>query len=93
MQSEGIPFELRDVGSSSLYREEFLKTGAQGVPTFVIGDDVIIGFNKDEILRKIDFFIDKCYSCKKKMMLPKNKGKIKATCPSCGEKTIFNTDK
>ncbi len=70
-----------------------MKTGAQGVPTFVIGDDVVIGFNRDEILRKIDFFVDKCYSCKKKMILPKNKGKIKATCPSCGEKTIFKTNR
>ncbi len=68
-----------------------MKTGSQGVPTFVIGNDIVIGFNKEEILSKIDFFIDECYSCKKKMILPKKKGKIKATCPSCGEKTIFDT--
>ncbi len=33
----------------------------------------------------------KCPNCKKEMKIPRNKGKIKVTCPHCGHKFIKNS--
>ena len=42
---EGISFEDRDVNTNPIARDEYAKLNARGVPTFVIGDEVIEGFN------------------------------------------------
>lgn len=33
----------------------------------------------------------KCKKCRQEIRVPKGKGKIRVTCPKCGEKTIKNT--
>ncbi len=93
MRKEGIPFIERDVQNDPSARQEFSKLGVRGVPTFVIGKDVIAGFNKEEIVKKLDFFITVCGKCNKKMILPKNKGKVRATCPDCSNVEIVNTNR
>lgn len=42
--------------------------------------------------RKMHKFV-KCKQCKKTLRLPRHKGKIKVTCPHCGNEFIINTGK
>ncbi|MDQ0194076.1 glutaredoxin family protein [Paenibacillus wynnii] len=49
LTEQGIPFEVRDVMTSTQYQEEVEQLGFMGVPVTVAGDVVVKGFNADEI--------------------------------------------
>ncbi len=93
MRNEGIPFIEKDVQNDPSARMEFSKLGVRGVPTFVVGEDIIAGFDKEAIYKKLDFFVVTCEKCKKKMILPKNKGNVKATCPGCSNVELVDTNR
>ena len=93
MKNAGILFEERDVNENPSARDEYQKLGVQGVPTFVIGDQVVVGFDKTKIESLLDYYFVNCPSCKVKMRVPKNKGKIKVTCPKCSHNFSENTSK
>jgi glutaredoxin 3 len=65
--------------------------GLQGVPAFKIGEEIVVGLDIGKIQRLLDYTVTPCESCKKRMRVPKGKGKIKVTCPSCGHKFIKDT--
>lgn len=64
-------------------RNEMLKLKATGVPTFLIGQDVVVGLDKDRILDLVDHRVVECSSCHKKVRVPINKINIVAKCPNC----------
>jgi glutaredoxin-like protein NrdH len=49
LTEEGIPFEVRDVMTSTQYQEEVEKLGFMGVPVTVGGGRVLKGFNAEEL--------------------------------------------
>lgn len=55
-----------------------------GVPAFLIGDDMIVGFDQNRILSLVDHRLVECNSCKKRMRVPTDQGRVKVTCPYCG---------
>lgn len=61
-----------------------MKRGAAGVPSFLIGDDMIVGLDQAKVLTLVDHRLTPCENCGAKMRVPINKGKIKVTCPKCG---------
>lgn len=71
-------------------RNELIKRGIRGVPTFIIGDDVVEGIDTKRIESLIDYNIINCTGCNARLRVPKNKGKISATCPKCN--STFDTD-
>ena len=74
----------------SAARSELNKRGIQGVPAFLIGDDVVVGLDKAKIERLIDYSVVNCPKCNSRLRVPKGKGKIKVTCTKC--KTDFQLD-
>lgn len=54
-----------------------------GVPTFFIGDDVVIGLDKTKILQLVDHRLMECPNCHTKLRVPTNKGQISISCPKC----------
>ena len=49
--SKGIVFEDFDVSTNKEKRQEMLdKSGQMGVPVIIIGEKMVIGFNKPEIV-------------------------------------------
>lgn len=63
----------------------------QGVPAFLIGEDVIVGFDKERLLGYLDFKIFTCHHCKTKARVPKDKGLILLTCSKCHKKYKIKT--
>ena len=61
------------------------------MPTFVIGDAVIVGLDRARILTAVDFKVQACPHCYKKLKVPKQKGKIRITCPHCGNQFLMQT--
>lgn len=71
--------------------DEFVKRGFQGVPAFVIGDDVVVGLDKNKIDSLMDYKVINCPNCKTRLRIPKGKGKIKVNCPKCSHSFQINT--
>jgi len=51
LSSAGVEFDAKDVTTKPEYVQELMEVsnGRRGVPTLVIGDQVVIGFNKERI--------------------------------------------
>jgi glutaredoxin len=49
MTGEEIPFEARDIRENPEYIDQLINLGANATPTFVIGEEVITGFNPEKI--------------------------------------------
>ncbi len=79
------------MNTDQVARAEFNKLEAQGVPTFVIDNQVIVGFDRQRILDLVDYKVEKCPSCGARMRVAKNKGKIRITCHECQHKFVLKT--
>lgn len=62
-----------------------------GVPTFIIGSDVVVGLDKARVLELVDHRIMPCPECAQKIRGPVNKGQIEITCPKCSHKFLAAT--
>lgn len=71
--------------------EELQKRNIRGVPAFIIGEDVVVGFDQNKLLQLIDHRLTQCPKCAQKMRVPVRKGKIVVTCPKCSERYEVNT--
>ena len=91
LKSEGLKFTEKNVSNNQDFQKELVDLGARGVPTFKIGDEVIIGFNQDKIMNLIDYKVINCPNCSTRTRAPKNKGKIKVTCKKCDKEFIIKT--
>lgn len=54
LESKGLPFEVRDVMTSTVYQEEVEKLGFMGIPVTVAGDRAVKGFNLPELQELIE---------------------------------------
>lgn len=51
---KGIPFTNYDVSTDAVKREEMIRlTGQLGVPVIVIGEDMMVGFDRARIAEKL----------------------------------------
>lgn len=74
----------KDVNEDVEARNEMVRRNIYGVPTFIIGDDVVVGLDKQKILQLVDHRLVACPSCQKKLRVPTDKPGAKMKCPSCG---------
>ena len=88
---KGYSFEEKDVNNDISARNEMIKRKIQGVPAFIIGDDVVVGLDRDRIEGLLDYTVIRCPKCETRMRIPKGKGKLKITCPKCKNEFIHET--
>lgn len=79
-----IHFTEKDINVDTQARSEYVRRNINGVPAFLIGDEILVGLDKAKILELVDHRLIECKACHTKMRVPHNKGTIKATCPKCG---------
>lgn len=70
---------------------ELQRRNVQGVPAFLIGDEMVVGLDKQKILKLVDHRIMNCQQCGQKLRVPVNKGKLEITCPKCSHKNLVDT--
>lgn len=51
--NNNIPYVEKDISSDPQARTELLQLKSRGVPTFVIGEEVIVGFDQKRIMELI----------------------------------------
>lgn len=78
-----IHFEEKNISLDDQARLELQRRNISGVPAFLIGEDVVVGLDKDKLLKLVDHRVIECEKCSKKMRVPTKKGTIKVTCPKC----------
>lgn len=78
-----IHYVEKDVNLDPQARQEMTSRNITGVPTFLIGKDVVVGFDKKRILELVDHRLVQCANCKTTMRVPTNEGRILAKCPKC----------
>ncbi|GAB6172617.1 hypothetical protein JCM15765_20950 [Paradesulfitobacterium aromaticivorans] len=83
LSQHNIYFIERDINRDDAARVELQKRGISGVPTFMIGDELVVGFDRAKLLQLIDHRLILCEKCSQKMRVPVNMGRIKVTCPKC----------
>lgn len=69
-------------------RNDMIRRGIQGVPAFIIEDQVVVGLDTAKIENLMSNKIVTCPTCNVKLRIPRGKGTIKVTCPKC--KNGFN---
>lgn len=79
-----IHFIAKDVNTDMDARNEMAKRKINGVPAFIIGEDVVVGLDKQRILQLVDHRIMECPNCHKKLRVPTNKPGATIKCPNCG---------
>jgi len=62
------------------------RLGARGVPTFLIGDEVIIGFDKERLLKFAGTRVIECPECRNRLRIPTGKGTLLIKCNQCSTK-------
>lgn len=78
-----IHFEEKNISLDNQARLELQRRNISGVPAFLIGEDVVVGLDKEKLLKLIDHRVIECEKCSKKMRVPIKKGTIEVTCPQC----------
>jgi len=49
-KEEGVEYEEKDVTADTAARDEMIqKSGQMGVPVIMVGDQVVVGFDKDKL--------------------------------------------
>lgn len=78
-----ISYEEKNISSDNQARSELQRRNISGVPAFLIGEDVVVGLDKEKLLKLVDHPVIECEKCSKKMRVPIKKGTIQVTCPKC----------
>lgn len=73
----------RDISADPEARKEMMRRKVTGVPTFLIGDDVVVGLDQQRVLNLVDHRVKVCSACGTKMRVPTDKGKVILKCPNC----------
>lgn len=91
LKQKNYDFIEKNVQTDPDASRELQALGAQGVPTFKVGEQVIVGFNPQAVEKALSTKVLNCPNCQKKLSVPRGKGKIKITCPHCEEKFTTET--
>lgn len=85
-----IHYVEKDVNVDPDARKEMIKRNITGVPSFFIGEDVVVGLDKEKILKLVDHRVIECKVCHTKVRVPINKSNIIVKCPKCKNKIDLN---
>lgn len=83
LKENNIHFQEKNASRDPAAQQEMARRNLRGVPSFIIGDEVVVGLDKEKLLRLVDHRLVSCPNCGSRLRLPTGKGKIKATCPKC----------
>lgn len=91
LSKNNIHYVEKNISLDHEAMQELQSRNIQGVPAFLIGEDMVVGLDQQKILKLVDHRVMKCQNCSQKLRVPVNKGKIDITCPKCSHKNTVNT--
>lgn len=91
LSRNNIYFVEKDINVDAQARGELQRRNISGVPTFLVGNDIIVGFDQQKLLQLVDHRLTACLQCGQKMRVPVNKGKIMVKCSKCSHQFSITT--
>lgn len=91
LREKGYTYVEKNISTDSAARQELMKRGSRGVPSFLIGDELVVGFDAAKIESLIDYNVVSCPKCPARLRVPKGKGRLTVTCPKCKAEFKLNT--
>lgn len=91
LNERGFKYVEKNVETDVMAANEMRARKLMGVPSFIIGNDTIVGLDKYKIEQLLDYTVEACPSCAQRTRVPKGKGKIKVTCKKCNEVFVIMT--
>lgn len=91
LTEKGFKFKERNVSRDPLARQELMNHHIMGVPAFIIGNESVVGLDREKIETLIDYTVESCPHCQHRTRVPKGIGKVKITCKACKEPFIIQT--
>lgn len=85
---KGYDYIEKNIQLDQNARSELAQRKVMGVPAFVIGEETVVGFDRLKIESLLDYTVESCPSCEKRVRLPKGKGKVRVTCKACN--TVYD---
>lgn len=80
-----IHYTEKNISRDMEAMRDLQRRNISGVPAFFVGDDVILGLDKQKLLQLVDHRIRQCPKCAQKLRVPTGKGSIEVVCPKCGD--------
>lgn len=93
LMEKGYDFIEKNAQLDPAVAQEMRQMKMMGVPSFLIGDEVIVGFDPKRIEALLDYTVVPCPSCSRRARVPKGKGKVRITCKQCGHTYDIETEK
>ena len=87
LRKKGYKFIEKNIQTDVNARQEMIKRGITGVPSFIVGNESFVGFDIDKLETLIDYKIINCPKCSQRMRIPKKKTKLRIKCKKC--KNVF----
>ena len=91
LREKGIEYSEKNITTDVSARRELVSRGIRGVPTFLIGDEIVVGFDINKIESLLDYIIVDCSNCSTRLRIPKGKGKLTISCPKCKNEFKIST--
>ncbi|MDN5351546.1 MAG: glutaredoxin 3 [Clostridiales bacterium] len=83
LNSKGFHYIEKNASVDPVARNEMAAKKLMGVPSFVIGDETIVGFDRQKIEALLDYTVEACPKCGQRARVPKGKGTVRITCKQC----------
>lgn len=93
LMERGYPFIEKNAQLDPVAAAEMRAKKLMGVPSFIIGEEAIVGFDARKIEAILDYTVESCPSCERRVRLPKGKGRVKVTCKNCSKAFEVETKK
>lgn len=90
---KGYSFLEKNVQLDPVAAQEMRSHKMMGVPSFLVGGETIVGFDPGKIEAILDYTVESCPSCERRVKAPKGKGKIRVTCKQCSHVFEIMTQK
>lgn len=83
LATRGFSFVERNAQLNPAFAHEMREKKLMGVPSFIIGEETLVGFDPKKIETLLDYTVESCPKCSRKMRMPKGKGHVRITCKQC----------
>lgn len=93
LTEKGYVFEEKNAQLDPNVAQEMRQMKMMGVPSFLIGEEVVVGFDPNRIERLLDYTVVSCPQCSRRARVPKGKGKVRITCKQCTTSYDVETEK
>lgn len=91
LEQKGYSYVEKNISKDREARTDMIKRKIRAVPSFIIGDEEVIGLDTGKIEKLINYHVINCPNCQFKNKVLKGQGNVNITCQECDDNFTLNT--